>query len=249
MRWLHFILFLFFYVLSNGQTVGDTSINLPLVTIHFGGQTPAGDMKDRFGNNLNVGGSFLYKTKSKWVLGLEGNYLFSKNVKDNVLSQMKNADGFIVDNEGLPADVRISERGFTSYIVTGRVFPKIAGSNQNCGLIINLGFGYMQHKVKLYDAQQKIAAIKGDLKKGYDRLSGGFVMHQFIGYVFLSSNRLVNFITGFEFYEGFTKSYRGFNYDTALPDNKQRFDMLIGFRIGWVLPLYSRGGTGTYYYN
>ncbi len=220
-----------------------------MITIQLCGQTPAGDLKSRFGSNLNLGSNFIYKLKNNFLIGLEGNYLFSRNVKEDVLKQMRNSDNVIIDNEGLPADVRISERGITTFLLLGKVFPKIGGSNPNCGLTINLGFGYMQHKVYIYDAQHKLAAIKGDLIKGYDRLSGGFAMHQFLGYTFLGNNRLVNIVTGFEFYEGFTKSYRGYNFDTAMPDTKQRFDMLIGFRFGWILPLYSRGGTGTYYYN
>jgi hypothetical protein len=58
----------------------------------------------------------------------------------------------------------------------------------------------MQHKIKLYDANQKIAAVDKDLKKGYDRLSGGFGLTQFIGYKYISNNRLANCYFGFEFY-------------------------------------------------
>ena len=228
------------------QRVMDTCINVPLISANFSGQLPFGDMKDRFGENLAVGGSLLFKAQKSWVVGFDGNYFWSGNVKEDVTVNMRNNDGFIIDNEGFPADLRITERGFNIYAVVGRIFPK-TGNNPNSGVMINLGFGYMQHKIKLYDANQKIAAVKGDLAKGYDRLSGGFAMHQFIGYLFLSNNRLVNFIAGFEFYEGFTKSYRGFNYDTGLPDTKNRMDYLIGFRIGWVLPLYKR--TLDFYYN
>ncbi len=222
-------------------------MNIPLVSIHLGGQLPYGDLKDRFGFNLSVGGNFLFKFRNNWLLGAEGSYFFGDNVNEDVLSQMKNADGFVIDNDGFPADLRVTERGFNVYLVAGKVFKKL-GHNPNSGLITNFGLGYLQHKINLYDAGQKIAAIKGDLQNGYDRLSGGFSMHQFIGYLFLSGNRLVNFIAGFEFYEAFTKSYRGFNYDTAKADTKDRFDILIGFRIGWVLPLYKKGPKEFYYY-
>lgn len=246
MRIKQILIFLLICNFSIAQRVSDTCIHVPLISVHFAGQTPLGDMKQRFGENLCVGGNFLFKVSKSWIFGAEGSYFFGKNVKEDVTANMKNSEGFIVDNEGFPADLRITERGFTSYLIVGRVFPKL-GHNPNSGLMINLGFGYMQHKIKLYDAGQKIAAVKGDMAKGYDRLSGGFAMQQFIGYLFLSNNRLVNIIAGFEFHEGFTKSYRGFNYDTGLADTKQRTDYLIGFRIGWVLPLYKR--TLDFYYN
>lgn len=241
-----FIIFSLFFGTLFSQGIIDTSLNVPLLSINFAGHTPRGDMSERFRENLSIGGSLLFKARKTWVVGVEGGYIFGRNVRENITQQMMNNDGFIIDNEGFPADLRLTERGFNSYIVVGKVFPKL-GNNPNSGLIINLGFGYMQHKIKLYDAQQKIAAVKGDMAKGYDRLSGGFAMEQFVGYLFLSGNRLVNIIAGFEFHEAFTKSYRGFNYDTGLPDTKQRKDYLIGFRIAWVLPLYKR--TQDFYYN
>lgn len=159
---------------------------------------------------------------------------------------MKTSESFVIDNEGFPADLRVTERGFNAYIIVGKVFPKL-GTNPNSGLITNFGFGYLQHKIKLYDAAQKVASVNGDLAKGYDRLSGGFAMQQFIGYMYLSNNRLVNVIAGFEFHEAFTQSYRGFNYDTGLTDTKKRTDILIGFRLSWILPLYRRVQDFYYY--
>jgi hypothetical protein len=243
--YLAIILFLFCGSLFS-QGVADTTINVPLISVNFAGQKPYGDMKDRFGENLSIGGSFLFKARRTWVIGVEGAYFFGRNVRENVLTQMKTNEKYVVDNEGFPADLRVTERGFNSYFVIGKLFPKL-GHNPNSGLLVTAGFGYLQHKIKLYDANQKIAAVKGDMVKGYDRLSGGFAMEQFIGYMFLSGNRLVNFIAGFEFHEAYTKSYRGFNYDTGLADTKQRHDYLIGFRIAWVLPLYKR--TQDFYYN
>ncbi len=246
MRKLLFIFISAIALNSSAQRVADTCMNIPLISAHFGGHIPYGDLEKRFGNNLAVGGSFLFKFSKSWTIGLDGAYFWGKNVKEDVTLQMRNEDGFIVDNEGYPADLRITERGFNGYVVVGRIFPKL-GHNPNSGVMLNCGFGYMQHKIKLYDANQKIAAVKGDLAKGYDRLSGGFAMQQFIGYLYLSNNRLVNFIAGIEFHEGFTKSYRGYNYDTGMKDTDSRMDIMIGARIGWVLPLYKR--TLDFYYN
>jgi hypothetical protein len=235
-----------FFGSAFSQGIVDTANNIPLVSIHFSGQRPLGDLADRYGDNIAVGGNFIYKFKKNWTLGAEGNYFFSNNVKEDVLVNLKTADGYVIDNEGYPADLRLNERGWTAFIVGGKLFP-VLSPNPNSGPLINLGFGYMQHKIHFYDANKKVAAINGDLKKGYDRLTGGFAMNQFLGYAYLSNNRLVNLIFGFEFYEGFTKSYRGFNYDTGLPDTKSRMDLMVGFRIGWILPLYQR--SQGFYYN
>jgi hypothetical protein len=246
MRFKFILIFFLFTTAVSAQLISDTCKNVPMITVNFSGQKPYGDLADRFGENLSIGGSFLFKHRKTWIVGAEGAYFFGKNVREDVIAQMKTSESFVIDNEGFPADLRVTERGFNAYVIIGKVFPKL-GTNPNSGLVTNFGFGYLQHKIKLYDAGQKVAAVKGDLAKGYDRLSGGFAMQQFIGYMYLSNNRLVNVIAGFEFHEAFTKSYRGFNYDTGLTDTKQRTDLLIGIRLSWILPLYRRVQDFYYY--
>lgn len=219
---------------------------LPLVGVHFGGQLPGGDMVHRFGPNLDAGGMLAYKTRRNWVFGLEGNYMFGRNVKEEVAKNLKNSDGFVVDNEGYPADLRITERALGVHVIAGKLWP-VNKSKPNSGLILTVGGGYFQHKVKLYDAQQKIAAIKGELVYGYDRLSNGVSVSAFAGYLHLSENRLLNFYFGVSFYNAFTKSIRKLNYDTGLPDTRLRQDILTGLRVGWILPLYKRAPNEFYY--
>jgi hypothetical protein len=230
--------------LAKAQT--DSAMFIPLLGVHFGGQLPFGDLSQRFGPSLNAGGSFMLKTKKNWIFGADYNYFFGRNVKEDVLSQLKNSDGFMIDNEGYPADVRVTERGMGIHLFAGRVF-RLSKNNPNSGLMINIGLGYLQHKIKLYDAQQKIAAIKGNLAHGFDRLTSGLSTTQFIGYLHLSENRLTNFYAGVEFNEAITKSARKLNYDTGLADTKQRLDILMGLRIGWILPLYKKMPNNFYY--
>ena len=177
---------------------------------------------------------------------MEGSYFFGNNVREDVVSSIRNDKGQITDNEGYPADLRLTQRGWNIYGNVGYVISKL-GHNPNSGVFFTVGGGWMQHKVNLYDANKKVAAVNGDLKKGYDRLTGGFALTQFVGYKYISNNRIANCYFGFEFYEGFTQSLRGYNYDTGLADTQKRFDMLIGFRFGWILPLYKR--TKDFYYN
>lgn len=231
---------------TQAQSVKDSCFRILMVGFHFSGQIPRYDLENRFGPNLSAGASFIWKTKHNVLFSAEGSYFFGKSVKEDVVAGMRNESGTITDNEGYPADLRLTERGWNIYGNVGYLFSKL-GNNPNSGLFFTVGGGWMQHKIKLYDANQKIAAVKGDLKKGYDHLSGGFALSQFIGYKYISNNRLANCYFGFEFYEGMTKSLRGFNYDTGLEDTKKRFDMLMGFRFGWILPLYKR--TKDFYYN
>lgn len=238
------LLFIFLSFFAKSQI--DSAIMAPLVCIHVGGQLPGGDLVNRFGANLNAGGSFMLKTKKNWIFGIESNYMFGRNVKEDVLRQLKTENGSIIDNEGYPADVRITERGLGVHLIFGRIF-KFLSRNPNSGLMVTVGGGYLQHKVNLFDAQQKVAAISGDFVYGYDRLTNGASTSQFLGYLFLSESKLLNFYFGFESYQGYTKSVRKLNYDTGLPDTQQRLDVLYGFRFGWILPLYKKRPNDFYY--
>ena len=242
MRLTALILFLSF--IAKAQM--DTAITIPLLGINFGGQLPFADLASRFGPDLRAGGAFLIKTKKNWVYGVDAFYMFGRNIKEDVLKQMKNSEGHITDNEGYPADIRVSERGLGVHAQFGRVF-NFDKELPNSGIIVTVGVGYLQHKINIYDAQRRIAAIHGDLIKGYDRLSGGISFSQFVGYMHISQNRFLNYYLGFEGYQTLAKSFRKLNYDTGLPDIKRRFDGLVGFRVGWILPLYKKRPNDFYY--
>lgn len=217
----------------------DSAIRLPLIAINFSGQLPMGDLAERFGPSFSIGGAFMYKFASNWVASVDAAYLFGSNVKEDVLEQLTNPDGFVTDNEGYPANLRITQRGLSFHLSGGRLFP-VFHSNQNSGILLMLGAGYLQHKVHIYDVQQRVASVNGDLKKGYDRLSAGLSLTQFVGYLYMSRNRLGNFYGGFEAFEAFTQSKRKVNYSTGLPDTAPRLDILMGIRVGWILPLYKK---------
>lgn len=240
----YFIVFMLSAFMACAQI--DSAIKIPLVGVHFGGQLPMADLYKRFGPNLVSGLSFTMKSKKNWLYGARFDYMFGRNVKEDVLKQLKTPEGYVVDNAGFPADLRVSERATAFYIYGGKVLP-LASANPNSGLMVTLGAGYLEHKINLYDAQKQIAAIKDNLKYGYDRLSVGFSVSQFVGYLFLSENRMLNFYFGVDCSQSFTKSVRKINYDTGLSDTGRRLDILTGLRFGWILPLYKKTPNDFYY--
>lgn len=90
--------------------------------------------------------------------------IFGNNVREDVVSSIRNDKGQITDNEGYPADLRLTQRGWNIYGNVGYVISKL-GHNPNSGVFFTVGGGWMQHKVNLYDANKKVAAVNGDLKK------------------------------------------------------------------------------------
>ena len=87
-----------------------------------------------------------------------------------------------------------------------------------------------------------------EMEKGYDRLSTGFSLNQFIGYQYFGKTRLINFFAGIEGIQAFTKNRRGYNYDTQKVDTKERFDSMYGIKVGWIIPFYKKTTQEFYYY-
>ncbi|MEO5644093.1 MAG: hypothetical protein ABIQ40_14540 [Bacteroidia bacterium] len=228
---------------------GDSIIPCFALSFTYALQLPGGDMVQRFGINSNLGIGFSYKTRNNWLYTGQWTYLFGKNLRGaSPLDSISTSDGFVIDKEGKMADIRIFERGFTLGLSAGKIFNTFLSPNKNSGFILSGGVGYLQHKFKIYDNGARSPQITKETLKGYDRLTSGIMTTEFLGYVYLSRNRYVNFFGGFEFNQGFTKSRRSWDYSLMRADTEQRIDLLSGFRVGWILPLYKTPARAKYYY-
>jgi hypothetical protein len=215
----------------------------------YGYQYPGGDLLWRFGPNSNAGASLTYKNNNNVFFMAQWGFIFGKNLRgQNPLDSISTSDGHVIDKEGKAADVRIFERGFTLSISAGKIFNTFLSPNKNSGLLLTGGLGYLQHKFKIYDNGSRTPQLTKEYLKGYDRLTSGIAITEFIGYWFMSKNQYVNFYGGFEFTQGFTKSRRSWDYNLMRADTESRIDLLSGLRIGWIIPLYKKNAATKYYY-
>ena len=245
------LLFSFLFIVNLAFTqwqVRDSALFNPHVTVGYGYSTPGGDLANRFGNNGSLEVGFHIKNKKNWYYGVQFNYLFGNKVHEpNLLSNLLTSRGEILDEQGQIATMFIQERGFNVFLQGGKLFPVI-GPNKNSGLLITAGAGLLQHKIRIEHQEAKITQLEGDYLKGYDRLTNGLSVQQFIGYYHMSNNRLINFYFGAQATEGFTQSRREWNIDTQTQDTDKRLDMLFGLRAGWILNLYERAPNDYYIY-
>ena len=245
------LLFSFLFVVNlafSQWQVRDSALFNPHVTVGYGYSTPGGDLANRFGNNGSLEVGFHIKNKKNWYYGVQFNYLFGNKVHEpNLLSNLLTSRGEILDEQGQIATMFIQERGFNAFFQGGKLFPVI-GPNKNSGLLITAGAGLLQHKIRIEHQEAKITQLEGDYLKGYDRLTNGLSVQQFIGYYHMSNNRLINFYFGAQATEGFTQSRREWNIDTQTQDTDKRLDMLFGLRAGWILNLYERAPNDYYIY-
>lgn len=228
--------------------VKDSVVFSPNFSFHFGWQWPAGDMEERFGDNGATGISFNIKDRKNFYYGVEFNYFFGTKVKEpGLLQNLYTDQGEILDNEGQVAVISIQERGYVASIFGGKLFP-VVGPNENSGILLKMGVGFMQHKIRIEHQENFINHLEGDYLKGYDRLSNGLAFTQFIGYYHMSNSRLANFFIGVDFVEGITEGRRDFNFDTRTTDSGKRNDILYGVKAGWFIPMYKRKPEEFYIY-
>jgi hypothetical protein len=240
------LLALFFCVSVKSQNIKDSTIYAPIFSLNYAFQIPANTLLERFGTNNNLGFSGGIKTKSNWTYELSASFIFGTNVKDTtIIDHLQNNQNWIINQFGEESVVLIQERGQVFSFKIGKII-NVIGPNPNSGLILNLGIGWMRHKIRIDNENDQIPQLSQQHLPYYDRLASGLTLYQFIGYHHMSNNRLTNFYLGMEFYQGFTKGRRDYQIDTMEPSNEKRLDLLNGFRIGWIVPVFRQAPNDFY---
>lgn len=199
-------------------------------SFHF----PSQDLATRFGNSLEIGiGSDYITHKRRFIFGLTGSVLFGNTVHDDVLEIITNEDGNVIGTNQQAGIVAQKQRG---WYVGGHVGKIFRFSNETLsGIRFTIGAGLLTHKIRLQDDLGTINLLKGDNIKGFDRLTNGLTFHQFLGYQHFGKSGLFNVFGGLEAYEGFTKSRRSFDNTLMRPDDQERFDVIIGVKVGFMI--------------
>jgi len=218
-----------------------------LLSINHVLQFPAGNLADRFGNNSDISISLMYKNKKNIVITLEGGVLFGSNVKeDNLFESIDGDNGVLISQNGEIPIIRLFERGGHLDLNFGKYF-QLTDKNNQSGILLSIGLGYIYHKILIETIITELPQLNEELLKGYDRLSGGILLKQFIGYLYFSKKNNIRFLLGIETMQGFTRDLRGYNYTAQTYINQKRMDHLIGFKTGFIVPIKKRY-TGKYYY-
>jgi hypothetical protein len=201
---------------------------------------PGGDLKNRFGNGYRLGASMAYKTQTNWIFGVKFDFNNGDQVKeDSLFSGIKDNANTLINQDGQRLAVNIYRRGFMAGIEGGYIFNTSKTVSDN-GIMLLTGIGFMQHKILIQDKGESILSLRGESRKGYDRLANGIYLEQYLGYLFLSNSGLINFHIGLDLTVGFNQGRRDFLYDVRRPGNEKRTDIMFGVRGGWYLPMFKR---------
>lgn len=219
-----------------------------LISFGYGPFSTGGDLADRFGGgfSLNAGVDYL-PDEARWEVGWMATYGFGNVVREDVLSGLRTDAGYLIGNQRAPADVALRQRHLFIGPRFGYTFA--LGANRRAGIKTGTALGYFYSRIRFQeDPVQYLPQIDPARQAGYDRLSGGPALYQFIGYQQLALDRRLNFFIGGEVIVAATRHLRA--YDVALagpsPDDGRR-DLVFGLRLGLILPLYFGTGEEIYY--
>lgn len=208
---------------------------------------PQADMAKRFGTSYRIGPAIKFKTPSNWIFGARFDFITGRKMRDDsLLINLKTSQGGIVAQNGDVLNPGLFLRGYQAGLQVGKIFPFLQ-VNPNSGPTMLLSTGFLQYKINIFDRDNSFPQLRNEYKKGYDRLTNGWYLENFVGYTYFAKNKLINFYAGFNFMWGFTQGRRDFQLDLGRSDAGNRNDILTGFKAGWVLPIYKKNTEDTYY--
>ena len=214
------------------------------------------DLYKKFKNNLAIGADLGVKMKNNWSIDFGFKYYFGGYAYQDVIdSTFKNivVDGYFMKTDGsATTDISCEFRGISFHLQAGKIIP-VTKRFRNSGIWLKAGIGVTQHFMKIKSGEI-IYAINDDPKfgyvysKGYDKLTLGFSLYQFVGYAHINKRNLFCAYAGVEFFENFAKRQRDYDYSIMRKDDSKLFETMIGFKIGWIIPLYKHDPNAVFYY-
>lgn len=207
-----------------------------IIDVAYGMQTPLGDMAKIYRTNFNVNGRINYITRNHLILSVGGDFIFNDILRRDLVVNLRESSGYIIDKQGALADVKQGLRGFYVNAGIGKFWNLSKSRRRRMGFECRVTGGYFQHWARIKVDGEDLVQLMGEYNKGYDRKSSGVAFQQYIGFRVMSANRLTNLFIGIDALEGITYNRRAWNYDERKADTSAKFDVLLGFRAGFSIP-------------
>ncbi len=230
------------------KSIADSVISMGILEVTYRGGMPGADLGDRFGylSQLGLQSGMKFANNLYFIGGVHA--LFGDVVKElDMFRHVLDAGGRMIGDEGLLTDYRITALGWVVPLSVGYILSVFPHKNPNSGIYVEVGGQFFRHRMDFEAYDDDVTQFSGNYRKGYDRLSAGFGVRQSVGYTYFDSRGYLNFSAGFDFSQNFTRGQRSIQFDTGLPSLERRLDLLSGFRVSWVFPIYQRAPNRVYY--
>jgi hypothetical protein len=221
-----------------------------LIPISLLGCSPGGELQNSYGIFAGIQIGVFYKAKSNFMIGTDFSFYTGNEVLINPLASLQLETDVMIGNDGASSLLTRSFRSLIlptlkiGYTISAPIGKK---TDKSSGINLLAGLGWWGHRIRYMDASRNIPLIQNGTIKGYDRMTTGPCLSGSMTYMYLSTNRKINFQIGLEFTRGWLVNRR-YNYDLGKKDDRTRLDNFLALKIGWILPIYGQRTNEYYYY-
>jgi hypothetical protein len=216
-----------------------------LINIGVATYLPGGDLADRFGVNGGLHAGFDHISAKNLLFGVNSDFFFGSIVREDPLTILRTPEGDIIGRDQALAEIFLRQRGLQLGAHAGKLFPLL--KEKRSGLRITLGLGWTLHKFRFQDESKSVNQVVGEYAKGYDRLSAGINLQQFIGWQHLGRLRRNNWMLGFDLQQGFTNTQRDWDFSSKRKLDEKRLDLRFGMKFVWTVPIYRQKAEEIFY--
>jgi hypothetical protein len=215
-------------------------------SFRYGMDIPSADMGDRFGSSFNPELGIQFDKKNYFV-GIHGGMFLGPIVNEDVISNLRTDDGLLISQQEDLAVITMKQRGFIVGLNAGKFIPLVENYGTH-GIRIRVGLNVLTHYIIFNNETASTNQLLGEYANGYDRLSRGWGIEEFVGYQYVSTKNTVRVFVGFNGIQARTRNLRPYNFDTRERDETIRFDVLSGIRVGMAISLFENADGSDIYY-
>lgn len=224
----------FLYPEAKGQNM-DRKKNINL-QVNFIPEIPLGSVSNRFGYNQQFSIQLEYLQQYKWSYFLTGAVRLGDKVKQDVLAPLRNNEGYISGVNGYYADIFGRKRGY-EYGIGGSYLQEIGKHHLRFETsVIQLG-----HWIRIVDDSRSVPQVTNEYAKLYDQFTSGFGIRESFLYQLNINEDRSSIIIGVQSSQAFTRNHRALG-------NSRSWDIYLGLRVGYLLPLFRFDDGETIYY-
>ncbi len=238
-KYIVLFVILFFVLRLSAQSDMKTDQGFMFVP-HVAYNVAGADLQQRFENFASIGLGVDFKFKNNFVVGVDYDWFFGDNVKDNgIFSGIGGPTGNIIDENGDFAVIQLNMKGNYATANFGYLL-NLPKSEPHSGVLFYVGAGMMQHRIDIVSSQVTIPQLNDDYEFGYDQMTYGFATKQYIGYQYLSEKNKLHLRLGIEYNQGFTQGRRTWDYNANTSGLVKRFDSTVALKLGLIVPVYTK---------
>lgn len=190
------------------------------------------DFAERFNNPFTIGIG-LTRVQNKFIYGLEGNYWFGAETKnDSLVNDLTLSNAFFIGENGEMISYQTGLQGFDIGLsLDYRFAGKLNGGWYATGYA-----GTYWYKTLILLSSPS-PAFNNEVRKGYDQLVAGGLAEFAIAYKHISNTYGANYSFSIGYQLGIGQSLRGYNFQTKQAEKFNTTDGFLNLKFSYYFPI------------